>query len=160
MKKINSIKGEPWRFPFYHQENGNDIQFYEVSPFIPDGPISGKVYINGKNVEINNYAGFGGPFLLHNSSLYLPLYQRSQSFFDFTGTIIAEINLLTCTFHTIGKKIKGPVYIEYLEDNILYYYNPTKEKKNLKKIDLTTGYQPLTWWEEIFHWLGISQYFK
>lgn len=160
-KKIFKVEiGDPCKICDNYHNGMYNIQFGNIHSLFPDGPQCGDLSVNGKKIPFENYDGFGNPIIIAENHIYTPLYKSLKWSYSGLDVFIAEIELSSYKFRILGKKMAGPLWLSHLEDNSLYYYNPTKEEKNLKKIDLTTGYQPLTWWEEIFHWLGISKLIK
>lgn len=148
---IYAQSGTPWDFPSRYVYAGYVIEFKELSNFAKDGPIYGDLFINDVQITAPHFAGFGGPVIFHEHSLYLPFYQygKGLSTLDCVGICIAVIDLTNLTYRLIGKKY-DTVFLDHIEDDKLYFYDsPTKERKRMRVLNLHTSYQPLTWWDRL-----------
>ena len=127
MKKsiVYAEMGNPWRFPSSYEVASCRIQFKDLHNFGKEGPLCGKLFINDIQLTIPDYDGFGGPIIKNNKYIYLPLYQmktgnRSNSL----RTYIVEIDISRKKYRLIGKRVEyAVVYLDFMVDDILYFYN-------------------------------------
>lgn len=126
MKVIKLEFESPWDFILRKSIDNIEVEIRNTTEFVQGGPQIGKIFINGNSIN-NEY--YGGPFVLHQKSIYLPRRVRS---FWFSGFILTKINLENFTTSDLGVKSALIHILEINEDSIIY--NSGKSKSHSLKI--------------------------
>jgi len=110
----------PIDFTSFFVANNYSFSFEDIREICQGGPLVGKFYINGKKISDNE---FGGPFLLEDEYVYIPMYTR----FSFT---LIEIDLSN---NYIYKKLgdsQNLIWLKEKKENCIFYYKSI-DKSNL-----------------------------
>jgi len=79
------------------------------------GPIVGYLSINGELIP-NNY--FGGPILLDNQYIYIPIYMKRFLSWRFK---LARINLSSLKIDIVGKW-ESVIFLDRIENGMIFFY--------------------------------------
>ncbi|MBV4358368.1 hypothetical protein [Pinibacter aurantiacus] len=113
----------PWDFqPIYRNEK-YEVVYSQLNEINQGSPLIGKLIIN--NVGFGKDMYFGGPFLIDNDKLYIPLFVRK---FCITGFRLCEIELQTMNYNLIGR-ILPLIFLDRIENKKIFYWI-NAEKQN------------------------------
>jgi len=111
----------PWSFREIIEVKDLRIEYKQMTEVCQGGPCIGNLYINGVEVGTlsqKNYKGplfFGGPLLINNECLYVPLFERNIS-----GFRLFCWNLTNKTY-LIGIEELPLIILDKIDDSNLHY---------------------------------------
>ena len=70
---IYAEKGDPWQFPLIYKVTSYTVRFMDLHHFGKEGPLCGKLFINGLQIAAPHYEGFGGPIIIKGKYISLSL---------------------------------------------------------------------------------------
>jgi hypothetical protein len=121
----------PNEFPEKHRFDGHEITYQNLLEIVQGGPIVGSLFIDGRRIGSNLL--FGGPFLIEEGILYIPLFVRK---FCISGFKLCQIDLRTLEF-TLSKRVKDLIYLSHIDNGKIFFYeNIDKENAELKHMAL------------------------
>lgn len=150
---IHSEKGNPWEFDTLYSFDSFQIKYQHIYNFAKEGPVIGQIYINGMLVICPTKCdGFGGPPLITQECIYVPVYQKNiLGFKDIMGAFVARIDLHNLSVKLIGKKHEL-INIVYLEKGKLYYYDScVKNSRRIKYFTINDGFKSFTIWDKLHY---------
>lgn len=118
----------PIQFKINKTVNNVDISYSNLMEISQGGPEIGNLTIDGN--FFNKYR-FGGPCLLDNNYLYVPVYIKK--FFK-TGFKLSRIDINTHDIVFIGK-VMGLIYLDKIKDNKIYFFE-NMDKTKISTFDL------------------------
>ncbi|WP_019187473.1 hypothetical protein [Prevotella conceptionensis] len=151
---IYAEMGNPWQFPSFYEVASCKILFMDLHNFGKEGPLCGKLFINEVQIMTPHHDGFGGPIIISDNYIYLPLYHmiiNNRS--NYSRTYVAEIDISKKSYRIIGKRVEyAVVFLDSMVNDTLYYYNYSrKDDKWLRRINIHSVNRPWSWSERFFH---------
>lgn len=151
---IYAEKGDPWQFPLIYKVTSYTVRFMDLHHFGKEGPLCGKLFINGLQIAAPHYEGFGGPIIIKGKYIYLSLYQMiSNARSNCARVFIVEIDVLRKSYRIIGKRVEyAVVFLDHIENDTLFYYNfSRKNNKWLRNVNINSVNMPWRWSEKFTH---------
>jgi len=87
------------------------------------GPVVGNISVNGRLIS-NHY--FGGPVLLDEQYLYIPIYMKKIISWKFK---LARIDLNSLKIDTIGKW-ESVIFLDKIENGTIYFYEDVSKENS------------------------------
>ena len=114
----------PVNFDVSKNIEGTEVEYSELMEVGQGGPEVGKLSVNKS--EIKYEYPFGGPFLIKNGYLYVPVFIRS---FFRSGFKLAKIDIRSHDVELIGTTL-GLIFLSKIEDGKVYFYEDLDKKKS------------------------------
>lgn len=95
--------------------NDNKINYSNLIEICQGGPEIGNLSVNGKLIEKHR---FGGPCILSNTDIFVPMYVKS---FFYSGFKLAKINIKTLKINILGKS-KNLIFLDRIENDKIYFH--------------------------------------
>lgn len=122
----------PWSLQLRYAMDGHSIEYRNVMELCQGGPEVGNLFVDGKPVSPE--ARFGGPLLVDDLKVYLPVFDKS---FFYSGFRLAQVDLLSGSVDRLGKR-KKLIFLDRITDGVIYYFTDM-EKVSLEAYSLKTG---------------------
>jgi len=98
------------------------IEYHDLHEISQGGPVVGSLSINK---EIIGDSLFGGPFLIHDNSIYIPAYVKKFIGWHFR---LMKINMSNFDRTFIGNT-KNLIFLNRVESNYIYYFEDISKIK-------------------------------
>lgn len=98
------------------------LEYINLMEISQGSPEVGYVYINEKKIPI--YL-FGGPFLISDLFVYMPIYLKS---FFYKGFKIAKVNIENLKVEIIGN-YENLINLYKIDDDYIYYYKDINDEQ-------------------------------
>ncbi len=105
---------DPMQFDIKKKIGNVEVEYSGLMEICQGGPEVGHVSINGKLME----GRFGGPALLHDDDIYLPVYLKK---FLGTGFKLVKINAVTFKCEIFGG-LKKLIFLDRIEAGRIYFF--------------------------------------
>lgn len=105
--------------------NGYNFEYCDINEVCQGGPLIGKISINGNKIEGKD---FGGPFLLQNNLLIVPVFFRGffSSGFKIGAYYIENKNL------AIYGKLQDLIILNKIDNGVIFYFTEYNCKQELQ----------------------------
>jgi hypothetical protein len=111
--------------------DGISVQYLNVMEICQGGPQVGTLCINNKHIaEVK----FGGPFIIANNVIYVPMQWKNG--WGSIGFKLAIIDIIDIKVYTTHDKVTPLIFLDSVEENEIFYYSDT-EKTHLHSYNLS-----------------------
>jgi hypothetical protein len=105
---------DPIQFCIKKILNNISVEYSNLMEISQGGPVVGNLTINDKAIK----GRYGGPLILKDNYIYIPIYVNK---FIGTGFRLSRINLSNLEVSYLSK-VKDLIFLEKIEDNKIYFY--------------------------------------